>query len=786
MILYSLSIVIGIPNLRKVLLATLRLPIFSVLFVDLSERGSESDSKFSTAVETRSILMAFRQAALIFAALWQCVMVLAAFGTLGQGGLALAVAVALVGVIALLARSVRHLDPLISAAMVGTGLWAYLASGDMDSALVFAACWQINFATCLGIILVLRPYGVPLTAAFSVVLVAILALTLPEWGMETFFSILATQLSIIVGVRWGVSRLVGIASEADAIESRKNAALQRSRLVERVSMELAEEARMLHDTAINTLGAIANGSADIAGHRYIQEQCRRDVTMLRALRNRTARLIPEKLEELFHHPGFTIRRSGATDDEIAHCNQLIPASTVSAVVYVVREAVKNSAKHSGADHALIQVRTSTTRLTVDISDSGRGFDLRTHTDGHGIAESIIGRARDNGFHADVDSRPGVGTLVTVTVPLNQTGTGSGHPEVAEGVKDTPWMSRVHLYERSSELWAIGVTAVSVILTAAGGTNNHLALFPMIALMATACLVYHFVPGFRHHRFAGLVLAVTASIVFVLSATAVGFGSDGAFHWQALAPTGPFVLFLAVTPGLLMRGIATVLWTLIVLGTALVGLSYSMTAAQIVVMAGAVGIGFSGLWTTLQHLLATFGREAVKSEQEAHEAWLQAEIEESTQKSNQRWMDAGLESAINLLDEIGQISRDPASQSTRRACAAEERYLRQLIHISPHLVNLSRVFPATLARARDLGVSFFLQLGDVDIRQEATAQSVATYIQGILGKLNPGDELRVSLFPVGDALQLTLVGESITSPDFPFAKVTNAQLGTTHLIEVAFA
>ncbi|GAB2648728.1 hypothetical protein GCM10027068_30420 [Prescottella soli] len=737
-------------------------------------------------METRSILMAFRQSALAFAALWQFVMVFTAFGTLGRDGLALAAAVTLVGLSALLARTGRHLDPLISTGMAGTGLWAYLASGDIDSALVFAACWQINFATCLGIILLLRPYGAPLTTGITVALVAILALALPEWGIGTFVSILTTQLSIIIAVRWGVSRLVIIASEADAIESRRNAALQRTRLVERVSMELVEESRMLHDTAINTLGAIADGSADIAGHRYIQEQCRRDVKILRALQARTTRPIPEKLEEIFHQPGFAIRRSGVADDEIAHCNQLISASTIAAVVHVVREAVKNSAKHSGADHVVIDVRMSEARLTVTISDLGRGFDPRTPTDGRGIAESIIGRACDNGFHASIDSRPGAGTLVTVTVPLDQAGTGSGHTEVAGGAKNAPWTSAVQLYQRSSELWAIGVTAVSVILTAAGGTNHHMALFPMITLMATACLVYRFIPGFQYHRLAGVLLATISITVFVLSAAAVEFGSDGAMHWQALASTGPFILLLAITPRRSTRGLAAALWILVALATALVGLSYSATAAQIVLVAGAVGIGFCGLWAMLQRLLATLGREVVRSELEAHEALLQAEVEEAAQKSKQRWMDAGLESAISLLDEIGRSGRNPASQLTRQACGVEERYLRQLVQISPHLVNLSRAFPATLARARHLGVAYFLQLGDVDIRDEETAQSIASYILGMLLKLNPGDELRVSLFPVGDELQLTLVGESITSPDFPFARVTNTQLGAVNLVEMMFA
>ena len=783
---HSSALAIGIPNLRKLVSAAFRLPIVAIFFTDLRERGAEPASAASSAVETRSILKAFRQGALVFAALWQCIMVLTAFGALGRDGLILAVALVIVGIVALLARAGRHLDPLISTGMAGTGLWAYLASGDMNSALVFAACWQINFATCLGMILLLRPYGVPLTAASTVILVAISALALPEWGMDTFFSILATQMSIIIGVRWGVSRLVAIASEADAIESRKNAALRRSRLVERVSAELAEESRMLHDTAINTLGAIAGGSADIADHRDIQEQCRRDVTMLRALRTRAARPIPEGLEEVFEHPGMTIRRTGVTDEEITHCNRIIAASTVSAIVYVVREAVKNSARHSGADHVLIGVRTSKTRLIVDISDSGRGFDPRAHTNGRGIPESIIGRARDNGFHAAVDSRPGMGTLVTVTVPLDRTGTETNRPEATESVQEADWTSSVHLYERSSELWAIGVTAVSAILTAAGGTNNHMALYPMIALMAAACLLFRLTPKFRSNRCVGIVLAATSATVFVLSAAAVDFGSDGAFHWQALAPTGPFVLLLAVTPRRTMRVFAAALWVIVALATALVGLSYSATAAQIVLVAGAVGIGFCGLWAMLQHLLATFGREAERSEREAHEALLQAEVEEAAQKSSRRWMDAGLETAIRLLDEIGRYARNPALQSTRQACAAEELYLRQLIRISPHLVNLSRAFPATLARARDLGVSFFFQLGDVDIRDGDTAQSVASYILALLAKLHPGDELRVSLFPIGDALQLTLVGESITPPDFPFAKVSHAHLGAVDVVEMTLA
>lgn len=760
--------------------------VSEVFFADLGDPKSAVGGPFSSAVESRSLLVSVRSTALLFAVLWQVVMVFVAFAGLGPAGGPLATALILVGVLALLARAWSRLDPLVPAGMAATGLWAYLADQDIDSSLVFAGCWQINFATCLAAILMLGRYGVPLIIAGSALLVAVAASAMPEWGADTFVSILATQVSIVIGVRWGMSRLVALAAEADMLATRSTRAEQQSRLAEHVSAKLAEETRVLHDTAINTLGAIANGSTgDVRAH-HVVEQCHRDVNLLSALRERSDLASDDQLGAIFHQPWFPVRRRGLDDAALARWDRNLSTPALTSIVRIVREAVTNAAKHSGADHAVIDVTETGSTLRVTVSDGGRGFDAAAAEYGHGLANSIIGRARDHGLHASVESHPGEGTLVTVLVPADEDTTGpalTDDPDESNDADLSPQEPRTRLHHRSSELWAIGVTAVSVVLTAAGRSNHHLALLPMIALMTGAVIAYHFLPGFTHHRMATVFLGMTTVAVFLLSAEAVGFGSIGPMHWQALAPTGPFILLVALTPRWPARATAAAIWMAAIIGSALAALSYSSTAAQIVVIAGLVGLGFSGLWAMLQRFLTLQIGESEEAERDIQETLLRADLVNAAQKGKQRWTEAGLDSAISLLADIAHGARDPGSESTRRACGTEERHLRQLVQINPQLVNLSRALPLTLAFARDRDVSYFLQVGDMDTRDEAGADSIVTCIRDTLHALEPGAELRASLFPVGDDLQLTLVGASIAPPGHPFTQVKHRSLGPVELVEV---
>ncbi len=88
----------------------------------------------------------------------------------------------------------------------------------------------------------------------------------------------------------------------------------------------------------------------------------------------------------------------------------------------VQEALQNVARHSGADSVLIQVAAQGGKLEVEIEDDGRGFDPASVAtpapSGRGLG--LVGmkeRLALVGGSAQIDSAPGTGTRVVLTVPL---------------------------------------------------------------------------------------------------------------------------------------------------------------------------------------------------------------------------------------------------------------------------------------------------------------------------------------------------------------------------------
>jgi len=110
--------------------------------------------------------------------------------------------------------------------------------------------------------------------------------------------------------------------------------------------------------------------------------------------------------------------------------------------FCVREALKNAAEHSGAEHAHVELDGDETHLSVVVSDNGVGFDPDTTPPGDGLTH-MIDRADAAGGVLGIDSRPGHGTTITLTLPehavlasvVDGGDTGRGHPMTAtpEGV-----------------------------------------------------------------------------------------------------------------------------------------------------------------------------------------------------------------------------------------------------------------------------------------------------------------------------------------------------------------
>ena len=86
----------------------------------------------------------------------------------------------------------------------------------------------------------------------------------------------------------------------------------------------------------------------------------------------------------------------------------------SAAYYVVAEALTNVLKYSEATSATVRVLTRDDRLTVEISDDGRGGALPANGSGLGGLKDRV-EALDGLF--EVDSPPGQGTCVRAELPL---------------------------------------------------------------------------------------------------------------------------------------------------------------------------------------------------------------------------------------------------------------------------------------------------------------------------------------------------------------------------------
>ncbi len=93
----------------------------------------------------------------------------------------------------------------------------------------------------------------------------------------------------------------------------------------------------------------------------------------------------------------------------------LPEEHKTCIYRVVQEALNNCARHAQATAAQVSVRQETGRIVVEIQDDGSGFDpLRVR--GLGLL-GMEERARHLGGAFEIDSRPGRGTLVRVSLPL---------------------------------------------------------------------------------------------------------------------------------------------------------------------------------------------------------------------------------------------------------------------------------------------------------------------------------------------------------------------------------
>ncbi len=89
---------------------------------------------------------------------------------------------------------------------------------------------------------------------------------------------------------------------------------------------------------------------------------------------------------------------------------------------LIKEAITNITKHAEASTVKMRILVETNSIVAEIQDDGRGFTLKTSREseiepqGHGLT-NMNGRAEAAGGSFQMDSAPGRGTRIRVTIPL---------------------------------------------------------------------------------------------------------------------------------------------------------------------------------------------------------------------------------------------------------------------------------------------------------------------------------------------------------------------------------
>ncbi len=193
---------------------------------------------------------------------------------------------------------------------------------------------------------------------------------------------------------------------------RLSADLRNERL-ERVRSEEREElAAHLHDSVLQTL-ALIQRSKDPAEQAILARIQERE---LRSWLFGSGTTNGGTLARAIEQAAATVERDHQVAVELVTVGDCELDYKIDALVGATREAMVNAAKHSGARSVSVYLEVSESEVDVFVTDQGIGFDPESVAeDRYGISDSMVGRMSRHGGHVEIESQPGEGTEVHITI-----------------------------------------------------------------------------------------------------------------------------------------------------------------------------------------------------------------------------------------------------------------------------------------------------------------------------------------------------------------------------------
>ncbi|MEO8128097.1 MAG: sensor histidine kinase, partial [Bryobacteraceae bacterium] len=190
--------------------------------------------------------------------------------------------------------------------------------------------------------------------------------------------------------------------------------------------------RELHDEVGQSLSALLVGLSNLSAaippsagaelKPHVEGIRRLAEDSVRVVRNITLLLRPSMLDDLGLVPALqwqareVSKRTGMqVDIAVENVSDELPEQYKTCVYRVVQEALNNCARHAAANTVRIIARQGREHLMLSIQDDGGGFRPDLHR-GLGLL-GMEERVTHLGGTFELDSEPGRGTLIAISLPL---------------------------------------------------------------------------------------------------------------------------------------------------------------------------------------------------------------------------------------------------------------------------------------------------------------------------------------------------------------------------------
>ncbi len=116
-----------------------------------------------------------------------------------------------------------------------------------------------------------------------------------------------------------------------------------------------------------------------------------------------------------------IKRKGTDTKLDLPANLRLRKDRAALIFRVANEVLRNVAAHAQAKHVSVELTTEDGSAVLSIEDDGKGFSAedvsRRRSEGHLGSSAIVDLAEEAGGTLTIDSEPGRGTLVVLTLPI---------------------------------------------------------------------------------------------------------------------------------------------------------------------------------------------------------------------------------------------------------------------------------------------------------------------------------------------------------------------------------